>query len=81
VVPPRRRAHQAAALKPSSITADGSDAQELRFSATDFNSYVTVSTAEGAPRRLRGRMAASAAPGLGVEPRVEVLGEPVVEVG
>jgi cis-L-3-hydroxyproline dehydratase len=55
--------------------------EALRFSATDFNSYVTVSTAEGAPRRLRGRMAASTAPGLGIEPRPDVLGEPVVEVG
>jgi cis-L-3-hydroxyproline dehydratase len=54
--------------------------EELRFSATDFNSYVTVSTAAGAPQRENGRMAASTAPGLGVEPRREVLGRPVVEV-
>src|SRR5205085_3331949 len=32
---------------------------ELRFTATDFNSYVTVSTAQGAPSRVDGRMAAS----------------------
>lgn len=51
------------------------------FTATDFNSYVTVSTAEGAPRRRNGRMAASTEPGLGVRPRMEVLGEPVLEVG
>jgi len=44
------------------------------FSATDFNSYVTVSIAAGAPQRICGRLAASAAPGLGVEPRWEVLG-------
>jgi L-alanine-DL-glutamate epimerase-like enolase superfamily enzyme len=49
----------------------------LLFSATDFNSYVTVSIAEGAPRRQSGRMAASSAPGLGVEPRWDVLGKPV----
>jgi L-alanine-DL-glutamate epimerase-like enolase superfamily enzyme len=54
---------------------------ELLFSATDFNSYVTVSTAEGAPRRSRGRMAASAAPGLGVWPRGEFLREAAVDVG
>jgi cis-L-3-hydroxyproline dehydratase len=54
--------------------------EELRFSATDFNSYVTVSTAAGAPRRENGKMAASHAPGLGVEPRREVLGKPVLEV-
>ncbi len=51
---------------------------ELLFTSTDFNSYVTVSVAEGAPRGENGRMRASAAPGLGVEPRVEVLGEPVL---
>jgi cis-L-3-hydroxyproline dehydratase len=49
---------------------------ELVFTATDFNSYVTVSTAAGAPQRHAGRMSASTAPGLGIEPRMEVLGEP-----
>jgi L-alanine-DL-glutamate epimerase-like enolase superfamily enzyme len=53
---------------------------ELLFTATDFNSYVTVSTAEGAPRRSHGRMAASAAPGLGIRPRADVLGPPVLVV-
>ncbi len=53
---------------------------EFLFSATDFNSYVTVSNAEGAPQRVRGRMAAPTAPGLGVTPRMEVLGEPVLRV-
>ncbi len=47
------------------------------FTATDFNSYVTRSIATGAPQRDRGRMAASTAPGLGVTPRWDVLGEPV----
>jgi L-alanine-DL-glutamate epimerase-like enolase superfamily enzyme len=55
--------------------------EELRFTATDFNSYVTVSTAEGAPLRKRGRMAASTQPGLGVRPRRHVLGRPVLAVG
>ena len=49
------------------------------FTATDFNSYVTVSTAEGAPQRQHGRLAASTAPGLGVQPRMEVLGKPVLD--
>ena len=53
---------------------------ELLFTATDFNSYVTVSTAEGAPQRREGRMAASTEPGLGIRPRVEVLGESLFEV-
>jgi L-alanine-DL-glutamate epimerase-like enolase superfamily enzyme len=50
------------------------------FSTTDFNSYVTVSIADGAPRRAKGRMAASRAPGLGVRPRMKVLGRPVIDV-
>ncbi len=54
---------------------------ELLFSATDFNSYVTVSTAEGAPRRSRGRMAAATGPGLGVAPREEFLRKAAVDVG
>jgi L-alanine-DL-glutamate epimerase-like enolase superfamily enzyme len=53
---------------------------EFLFTATDFNSYVTVSTAEGAPQRQHGRMSAATAPGLGVTPRMEVLGEPVIDV-
>ena len=50
---------------------------EFLFTATDFNSYVTVSIAEGAPQRQHGRLSASAAPGLGIIPRPEVLGVPV----
>ena len=46
---------------------------EFLFTATDFNSYVTVSTADGRPRRHNGRMAASTAPGLGITPRMDVL--------
>ena len=50
------------------------------FTATDFNSYVTVSTASGAPQRSNGRLAATTAPGLGVSPRMEILGEAVIDV-
>jgi L-alanine-DL-glutamate epimerase-like enolase superfamily enzyme len=53
---------------------------EFLFTATDFNSYVTVSTAEGAPQRDNGRMAASQEPGLGIQPRMDVLGKPVLEI-
>ena len=53
---------------------------EVFFTATDFNSYVTVSFAEGAPRRKAGRMAASLAPGLGIVPKMEVLGKALVVV-
>lgn len=52
---------------------------ELLFTATDFNSYVTVDLADGAPRRSAGRLAASTAPGLGVQPRLDVLGQPVID--
>ncbi len=53
---------------------------EFQFTATDFNSYVTVSIAEGAPRRVNGRMAASTTPGLGIVPRMDVLGKAVLDV-
>jgi len=53
---------------------------EFLFTATDFNSYVTVSIAEGAPQRVNGRMAASTRPGLGVTPRLDILGKYVVDV-
>ncbi|MFM8700560.1 MAG: cis-3-hydroxy-L-proline dehydratase, partial [Hyphomicrobiales bacterium] len=42
---------------------------EFCFSATDFNSYGTVTIADGAPQRKNGRMTASDAPGLGITPR------------
>ena len=53
---------------------------ELLFSSTDFNSYVTVSTADGAPQRENGRLRASDQPGLGIVPRTEVLGDPVHDI-
>jgi L-alanine-DL-glutamate epimerase-like enolase superfamily enzyme len=53
---------------------------DFLFTSTDFNSYVTVSNAEGAPQRVNGRMSASTEPGLGVQPRYEILGEPLVDV-
>ncbi len=54
--------------------------KELLFSSTDFNSYVTVSTAEGAPLRQNGRLSASMAPGLGVKPHMDILGDPVLSI-
>jgi L-alanine-DL-glutamate epimerase-like enolase superfamily enzyme len=54
--------------------------EEFRFSSTDFNSYVTVSNATGAPQRDQGFMQASEAPGLGIEPRFDVLGKRLVDV-
>ncbi len=54
--------------------------EEYRFTSTDFNSYVTVSTADGAPHRENGLLKASTAPGLGIEPRFDLLGPCVVDV-
>lgn len=51
-----------------------------RFTSTDFNSYVTVSFADGAPQRDNGKMRASFGPGLGIKPKMEVLGDPVLEI-
>jgi L-alanine-DL-glutamate epimerase-like enolase superfamily enzyme len=53
---------------------------ELMFSSTDFNSYVTLSIAEGAPLRVNGRLKAPSGPGLGITPVFGVLGPPVLEV-
>lgn len=54
--------------------------EEFRFTSTDFNSYVTVSTASGAPQRQQGFMEASTLPGLGIEPKFNVLGARVVDI-
>ncbi|MBM3726237.1 MAG: mandelate racemase [Acidobacteria bacterium] len=54
---------------------------EFLFTATDFNSYVTVSIAHGAPQRQNGRLAAPQAPGLGTTPKPEALGPPVFSIG
>jgi L-alanine-DL-glutamate epimerase-like enolase superfamily enzyme len=49
---------------------------DFLFTATDFNSYVTQPLANGAPQRVKGRMASSLAPGLGIEPMMDVFGDP-----
>lgn len=54
--------------------------EEFRFTSTDFNSYVTVSNAAGAPQRDRGFMRASESAGLGIQPNFDVLGPRVVDV-
>ncbi|MCP4383283.1 MAG: mandelate racemase/muconate lactonizing enzyme family protein [Hyphomicrobiales bacterium] len=50
------------------------------FSATDFNSYGTVSIAKGAPMRRDGAMTAPDQPGLGIEPDFDRLGQPVLSI-
>ena len=54
--------------------------EKFCFTATDFNSYGTLDIATGAPKRLNGTMTASDAPGLGIEPKFDVLGEPVLVI-
>jgi L-alanine-DL-glutamate epimerase-like enolase superfamily enzyme len=54
--------------------------EEYRFTSTDFNSYVTVSNAQGAPQRVDGFMQASREPGLGIKPNFSVLGPRLVDV-
>ncbi len=53
---------------------------EFLFTSTDFNSYGTVSIADGAPQRVNGRLSASTQPGLGIQPKMDVLGEKVLLV-
>ncbi len=55
--------------------------KEFCFSATDFNSYGTVTIAAGAPQRVNGFMTASDAPGLGVAPDFDLLGQPLMVIG
>ena len=54
--------------------------QNYLFSSTDFNSYVTTSTANGAPTRKNGKMKASKKPGLGIEIKKDVLGKSLFEI-
>ena len=52
--------------------------EEFRFTRTEFNCYVTFSTADDAPQRVNGFMSASTMPGLCITPKMDVLGKPVV---
>ncbi len=55
--------------------------ERFLFSSTDFNSYGTVTFADGAPQRQKGRMSASREPGLGIRPQLKKLGKPVIDIG
>lgn len=57
-----------------------SSPEELRFTGTDFNSYVTVSTVSGAHIASTDRCPPAGPRDLGVEPRMSVFGNPVVEI-
>ncbi len=58
----------------------GSTRPDYLFTSTDFNSYVDVALAAGAPRREAGRLRVPAGPGLGIQVDVERLGDPVLTV-
>ena len=53
--------------------------EPMRFSATDFNSYVSVQNASGAPQRVSGHMVASDEPGLGIAANMDALGKAKAE--
>ena len=54
--------------------------EDRRTHTVDFHSWVTVSNAEGFPPVEDGRMPAPRAPGLGVTPRKEAFGPPILRV-
>ncbi|HET6847596.1 MAG TPA: mandelate racemase/muconate lactonizing enzyme family protein [Gaiellales bacterium] len=53
--------------------------ERVRGATVDFNAWVTADNATGMPAPDGGRLAAPAGPGLGVEVRDEVLGDPFVD--
>lgn len=54
--------------------------EPLRLWCGDFRTYITVTTADGGAARLKAAVAATDAPGLGLDMRLDVLGEPLVDV-
>ena len=53
--------------------------RELHFQSSAFSEYATVSIASGGPVIADGFMTASEAPGLGITPNWDVLGQPIAE--
>ena len=51
--------------------------EEFLINSTDLHNYNIGHTGKPGPRTENGRLYASNAPGLGVEPHYEELGEPV----
>ena len=54
--------------------------EAFHFQSSAFHQYHTVAIADGAPAVEDGFMTAPDSPGLGVEPIMDVLGEPVFSV-
>ena len=53
--------------------------QEFHFQSSAFHEYSHLEIADGAPVMKDGWMMSSDSPGLGVQPRMEVLGDPVFQ--
>ena len=68
-----RRGHRRrlASTPPRCSTSSLSTPEPHRAHTVDFTDWVTVANADGLPQRVDGRMAAPAAPGLGVTVRAE----------
>ncbi|MGY9071658.1 MAG: cis-3-hydroxy-L-proline dehydratase [Acidimicrobiales bacterium] len=58
----------------------GSTPTGFHFQSSPFHTYATISIADGGPVVKDGHMSVSTAPGLGVEPIFDVLGEPIFDV-
>lgn len=55
--------------------------EDRRGHTVDFHNWVTISNADGFPPVRDGRMSAPRAPGLGVTPRKESFGPPLLDLG
>ena len=55
--------------------------ERFRFNCSDCNSYLAFEIADGAPRRVDGAIKAPTGAGLGVSPRLDLFGEPVIKIG
>ena len=83
---PARAARRPAAVRRSPIVRPGRPSRSAGARAAavgarpPFNRCVTVATDEKPQRRVGGGLAAPSAPGIGLPPRADVLGEPVVVI-
>ena len=58
----------------------GSTQPRYFFTSTDFNSYNDIHLAPDAPRRVEGRLAVPAGPGLGISVDEQQLGKPLLTI-
>lgn len=55
--------------------------REFHFQSSAFHEYTHLVTADGAPAMEDGWMISPDSPGLGVEPKMDILGDPVYQTG